>query len=94
MHLSFNGNTAPYLQYAFTRILSIFRRADNQHLEKASFLIAEPAELALSVKLIQYPEAVEDSAEDYQANILCAYLFELAGLFMSFYEECPVLKAD
>ena len=93
--LSFDGNTAPYLQYAFTRIKSIFRQADAGHdLDNIAFALTEPAELALAVKLIQYPEAVEDITEDYQANILCSYLFELAGLFMSFYESCPVLKAD
>ena len=56
--------------------------------------LEEPAELALAMKLLQYPEAVEDVTEDYQANILCNYLFELAGLFSAFYEKCPVLKAD
>ena len=93
--LSFEGNTAPYLQYAYTRIMSIFRRADTNHnLDEAKFNLTEAAELALALKLLQYPEAVEGVTEEYQANILCNYLFELAGLFMSFYEDCPVLKAD
>lgn len=93
--LSFEGNTAPYLQYAYTRIVSIFRRADNgQDPGDGQFNLEEPAELALAMKLLQYPEAVEDVTEDYQANILCNYLFELAGLFSAFYEKCPVLKAD
>ncbi|MBT7371551.1 MAG: arginine--tRNA ligase [Gammaproteobacteria bacterium] len=93
--LSFDGNTAPYLQYAYTRIMSIFRRAtsDNE-LNNVAFRLEEPAELALAFKLLQYSEAVEGVTEDFQANVLCTYLFELAGLFMSFYESCPVLKAD
>lgn len=93
--LSFDGNTAPYLQYAYTRIMSIFRRANSNHNHDVSqFELTESTESALAVKLLQYPEAVEGVIEDYQANILCNYLFELAGLFMSFYEDCPVLKAD
>ena len=93
--LSFEGNTAPYLQYAYTRIMSIFRRAETEtDLTSVPFALQDPAELDLAVKLIQYPEAVESVTEDFQANLLCNYLFELAGLFMSFYEQCPVLKAD
>ena len=92
--LSFDGNTAPYLQYAVTRIKSIFRRAglDPASLEGPLALETE-ADLALAVKLLQYPEAIEALVEDYQANILCNYLFELAGGFMAFYEACPVLQA-
>ena len=93
--LSFDGNTAPYLQYAYTRIMSIFRRADaGTDLDNANFILNEPAEQALALKLLQYAEAVEDVTDEYQANILCNYLFELSGLFMSFYESCPVLKAE
>lgn len=93
--LSFEGNTAPYLQYAYTRIRSIFRRADTtpegiNH----PFALIEAAEVSLALKLLQYPETLESVIEDYQANILCNYLFELSQLFMSFYESCPVLKAD
>jgi arginyl-tRNA synthetase len=93
--LSFEGNTAPYLQYAYTRIRSIFRRADTtpegiNH----PFALIEAAEISLALKLLQYPETLESVIEDYQANILCNYLFELSQLFMSFYESCPVLKAD
>ena len=93
--LSFEGNTAPYLQYAYTRIVSIFRHASIT-LDPADghFDLDEPTELALALKLLQYPEAVENVTEDFQANILCNYLFELAGLFSAFYENCPVLKAD
>lgn len=93
--LSFEGNTAPYLQYAYTRIKSIFRRAEAEiDLKNVSFALNEPAELTLAIKLIQYPEAVSGITEDYQANLLCTYLYELAVLFSSFYESCPVLKAN
>jgi len=93
--LSFEGNTAPYLQYAYTRIMSIFRRAglDVGDL-KGPFNLGEPDEIALATRLLQYPEAVESVVEDYQANILCNYLFDLSQHFMTFYESCPVLKAD
>lgn len=93
--LSFEGNTAPYLQYAYTRIRSVFRRAD---LDPASLTgeirIQEPLEMQLGLKLLQFSETVDAVTEDYQANILCNYLFELAGLFMAFYEACPILKAS
>ncbi len=93
--LSFEGNTAPYLQYAYTRIKSIFRRADIKTEDlPASFGLTEPGEIQLAVKLLRYPETVASLTEDYQANILCNYLFELSQLFSSFYESCPVLKAD
>ena len=93
--LSFEGNTAPYLQYAYTRIRSIFRRENINPAEvRGAFLLEEKSETALAVKLLQYPEAVVGVTDDYQANLLCNYLFELSGLFMSFYEACPVLKAS
>lgn len=93
--LSFEGNTAPYLQYAYTRIVSIFRRADEQpSLGDVNFILNDPAEFRLGVKLLQYPETVENVLDDYQANILCNYLYELSQQFMSFYESCPVLKAQ
>ena len=93
--LSFEGNTAPYLQYAYTRIMSIFRRAglDSGDIN-SPFDLREPDEIALATKLLQYPEAVESVVEDYQANILCNYLFDLSQHFMTFYESCPVLKAE
>ena len=92
--LSFEGNTAPYLQYAYTRIRSVFRRADiDPGTLSGDILIQEPLEMQLGLKLLQFSETVDAVTEDYQANILCNYLFELAGLFMSFYEACPILKA-
>lgn len=93
--LSFEGNTAPYLQYAYTRIMSIFRRAgEHPSDENAQITTTETAEVSLAVKLLQYPETVESVTDDYQANILCNYLYELSQLYMTFYEQCPVLKAD
>lgn len=93
--LSFEGNTAPYLQYAYTRIRSVFRRAAIEPAALPSQLsISEPAEVALTVKLLQFEEALDAATEDFQANVLCNYLFELAGLFMSFYEQCPILQSE
>ena len=91
--LSFEGNTAPYLQYAYTRIMSIFRRAglDSGDIN-SPFDLREPDEIALATKLLQYPEAVESVVEDYQANILCNYLFELSQHFMTFYVSAKTLK--
>ena len=89
--LSFEGNTAPYLQYSYTRIRSLFRRAGVNCLEGGKIKITEETEIRLGIKLLQFPEAIEGSLEDYQANVLCAYLYELSGLFNNFYETCPVL---
>lgn len=90
--LSFEGNTAPYLQYAYTRIRSLFRRSGIEALDPATqVLLTQPQEIALGLKTLQFNEAILAYLEDYQANILCNYLYELAGLFMSFYEHCPIL---
>ena len=94
--LSFEGNTAPYLQYAYTRIQSIFRKADYNAQENADYkiLLTEPAERQLAIKLQQLVEAIEIVAKDGTPNILCNYLYELAGNFMTFYEACPIMKAE
>ena len=91
--LSFEGNTAPYLQYAYARIQSIFRKAGDIN-KNAEISLAEPAERLLATKLLQFSEAVEVVAKDGTPNFLCNYLFELSGNFMSFYEACPIMKAD
>ncbi|MDG1444241.1 MAG: arginine--tRNA ligase [Pseudomonadales bacterium] len=93
--LSFEGNTAPYLQYAYTRIRSIFRRAeiDSAGLDN-EIVLEHPVEFALAVKLLQFPEAIDSVTDEFQANILCNYLFEVSGQFMSFYEACPILNQD
>ena len=90
--LSFEGNTAPYLQYAYARIQSIFRRAGDLVGEGKNIMLHEAAERALAVKLVQLPEVVESVAREGLPNHLCTYLYELAGHFMSFYEACPILK--
>lgn len=93
--LSFEGNTAPYLQYAYTRIYSIFRKADIQLEDfSAKLMIAEPQEKQLALKLLQFNEVVNQVASDCYPHSLCNYLYELSSLFMTFYEHCPILKSD
>lgn len=90
--LSFEGNTAPYLQYAYARIQSIFRKAGEITPQPIS--IQEPSEHQLAVKLLQFNSAVNSVAKEGVPHFLCNYLFELSGNFMTFYEACPILKAD
>lgn len=93
--LSLEGNTAPYMQYAYARIRSIFRKAADTGANCTGQLkLAEPAERALGVKLLQFSEMVDFVTDSCLPSMLCTYLHELAGAFMSFYESCPVLKAD
>lgn len=92
--LAMEGNTAPYLQNAYVRIRSIFRRGNIVADPRAAVLISEPAERALAIKLLQYAETVPLVIEDFRPNILANYLYELANTFHSFYEACPVLKAE
>ena len=91
--LSFEGNTAPYLQYGYTRIQSIFRKADTSPSELSGELTLEAEqEKALALKLLQLSECLEQVAREAYPHILCNYLYELASLYMSFYEACPILK--
>lgn len=90
--LSFEGATAPYLQYAYTRVRSILRRADIADSFSAPLVINEEAEKQLAVKLLRFEEALQQVMKDAQPNLLCNYLYELASLYMSFYEACPILK--
>jgi len=92
--LSFEGNTAPYLLYAYARIRSIFRKEDIASPDNYDISIIEPEEQSLALKLLQFSETVEQVAEDCFPNQLCLYLYELAGIYMRFYEACPVLKAE
>ena len=93
--LSFEGNTAPYLQYAYTRICSIFRKAEiNLEGFTAKINIGEPQEKQLALKLLQFNDVVEQVAAECYPHTLCNYLYELSSLFMSFYEHCPILKTD
>ncbi len=91
--LSFEGNTAPYLQYAYARIQSIFRKAGELD-SSADITLEESTERQLAAKLLQFSEAIEVVEKEGTPNILCNYLYELAGNFMSFYEACPIMKAD
>ncbi len=96
--LTFEGNTAPYLQYAYTRIQSIFRKAELS-LDAVSDTVADtvtlahPAEAFLGQKLIQFGDMVRQVADRGMPHLLCGYLYELAGAFMTFYEACPINKA-
>jgi arginyl-tRNA synthetase len=94
--LAMDGNTAPYLQYAHARIQSIFRRAEGD-LATATFdasAVEHPAERALALQLLGLAAVVESVAETLQPHRLCTYLFETAQAFTTFYEQCPVLRAD
>lgn len=90
--LSFEGNTAPYLLYAYTRVASILRKAGEP--VAAAIRLDEAGERKLGEKLLQYPEVVQQVASKGTPHFLCGYLYELAGEFSSFYEHCPVLAAD
>ena len=94
--LSFQGNTAPYLQNAYVRIRAIFRKAAEAGIttQSGAVNLTEPAELALVKKLAQFGETLPAILDDHRPNLLCNYLFELANAYHSFYEACPVLKAD
>ena len=91
--LALQGNTAPYLVYAYARIKSIFRKAECR-MQNAEIKLATPEELALAKQLLNFGLTLEAVADELRPNYLCNYLFELAGKFTSFYENCPVLKAD
>lgn len=94
--LSFQGNTAPYLQNAYVRIRSIFRKAETEgiSLESAPIVIADPAERALALQILKFGEVLHAVLEDQRPNLLCLYLYELANAFHSFYEACPILKSE
>ena len=101
--LALNGNTAPYLLYAYARIRSIFRKgmtngagipAGASLVAPLALKLAAPEELALARQLLNFGLVLEAVADDYRPNLLCNYLYELAGRFNAFFENCPVLKAD
>jgi arginyl-tRNA synthetase len=91
--LSLDGNTAPYLQNAYVRIQSIFRRAGEEP-PPDTIAADSPAERALGLKILQFAETVPLVLDDFRPNLLANYLYELANAFHSFYEACPVLKAE
>jgi arginyl-tRNA synthetase len=93
--LAFEGNTGPYLQYAHARIRSIFRRAEVAPPDRGtSSFVREPQERALALQLLGFSAAIESTAEAYSPAKLCAYLFDLASIFTTFYEACRVLVED
>ena len=96
--LALNGNTAPYLQYAYTRIRSIFRKGEIEistlNSQLPTLNLSAPEEIALAKHLLIFGLTLEAVAEDYRPNFLCNYLYDLAGHFARFYERCPVLKAS
>jgi len=91
--LALQGNTAPYLLYAYARIKSIFRKAEGR-MQNAEIKVTAPQEITLANHLLNFGITLEAVAEEFRPNFLCNYLFELAGKFTGFYENCPVLKAD
>lgn len=91
--LSFEGNTAPYLQYAFTRVQSIFRKAGvTPESITSAILIGTEQEKTLAIKLLQFSEVLDQVAREAMPHLLCTYLYEIASLYMTFYEACPILK--
>lgn len=99
--LAMEGNTAPYMQYAYARIKSIERKAESKEVDIETELaglkelsLTEPAELDLAKYLIRYGEAIASAAGDYRPNYLTTYLYELTQKFSTFYTNCPVLKAE
>jgi arginyl-tRNA synthetase len=92
--LSLQGNTAPYLQNAYVRIRSIFRKAGESAPKIGNLVLESPAEINLAKRLCQFAEVVPQVLNDFRPNILANYLFELANSFHAFYEACPVLKSE
>ncbi|EBB4096611.1 arginine--tRNA ligase [Salmonella enterica] len=94
--LAFEGNTAPYMQYAYTRVLSVFRKADidEQALASAPVIISEDREAQLAARLLQFEETLTVVAREGTPHVMCAYLYDIAGLFSGFYEHCPILSAE
>jgi arginyl-tRNA synthetase len=91
--LAFEGNTAPYLQYAHARIRSIFRHSGDMPPPPSAVVVRAPAERALALSLLAFGTAVHDVAVTLEPHRLCTYLYGLASAFSTFYQECPVLKA-
>jgi arginyl-tRNA synthetase len=92
--LAFDGNTAPYLQYAHARISSIFRRGEVDPAELGPVTLVAPAERALGLEILGLGTVVHDVAATLQPHRLCTYLYGLSTAFSAFYEACPVLKAS
>ncbi|TXE31810.1 arginine--tRNA ligase [Serratia ureilytica] len=93
--LAFEGNTAPYMQYAYTRVASVFKRAgiDESSLT-LPLTLTEEREIALATRLLQFEEVLTAVAREGTPHVMCSYLYDLAGLFSGFYEHCQILNAD
>ncbi len=96
--LALKGDTAPYVQYSYARVYGIFRKGDfepnTQDVSATKLMLENPAERSLAIKLLRFEEALSDILTEYKPNLLTGYLFELSQLFASFFEQCPVLKAE
>lgn len=93
--LNFEGNTAPYLLYAYTRVAGVFRKLGKDFDQvDGQILLSAPQEQDLAARLAQFGEILNNVAEKGTPHVLCAYLYDVAGLFSSFYENCPILGAD
>jgi arginyl-tRNA synthetase len=95
--LSLDGNTAPYMQYAYARVRSIFRKggheAEEHRHDPAPISVESPTELALAKMILRLPETIDRTLEDYRPNVLAAYLYDLAQAFTAFYDACPVIQS-
>ncbi len=97
--LAMQGNTAPYMMYAYARIRSIYRKAAERfgspdvYAADVGIALEDPAERALAMRLARFREMIDSVAGDLSAHVLCNYLYETAAEFMRFYEACPVLQA-
>ena len=91
--LSFEGNTAPYLQYAYTRVQSVFRKAGEWD-ANAPTVLTEPLEKQLATELLKFEDVLQSVADTAYPHYLAAYLYQTATLFSRFYEACPILKAE
>jgi arginyl-tRNA synthetase len=93
--LSFEGNTAPYIQYACTRAASVLRKAGLAAPDAGSTIrLGTPDERALGLRVLQFSEALAAVTDDAVPHLMCGYLYDVAGLFMRFYENCPILRDD
>ena len=94
--LAFDGNTAPYLQYAHARICRIFRKngIERDSVDPGAIAIGAPQERQLAQRLLAYPTAIAETMASYSPNKLANYLFDLAQDFTAFYEHCPVIQSD
>ena len=96
--LSLDGNTAPYMQYAYARIRSIFRKGGHEAEDHRKYdkpiALTMPQEVALAKAILRFAEFLDRALEDYRPNVLAAYLYDLAGAFTAFYDACPVIQSE